>query len=213
MGGAGEVITAARSLYRGESSDNVLGVMGADFPLRHFYRSDGISVEYFVYYNFFYASDEIPQIFAAVLPKRLYKTHTPCIHYRPRDKTHRFYHGLIKRSRQTPSLLTLSPFPFFSSLAFTTSFLPPVLISIFSISWAMFAVTISFCNQDFMGCNVFDIRSGHIYFQGQYSLYFFPFVCSVFLVIFFALVVFVFNAFLLSIFLQPPPGCQSYKGV
>ena len=34
MGGAGEVITAARSLYRGESSDNVLGVMGADFPLR-----------------------------------------------------------------------------------------------------------------------------------------------------------------------------------
>ena len=40
MGGAGEVITAA--------SDNVLGVMGADFPLRHFYRSDGINVEYFV---------------------------------------------------------------------------------------------------------------------------------------------------------------------
>ena len=38
MGGAGEVITAARSLYHGESSDNVLGVMGADFPLRHFYR-------------------------------------------------------------------------------------------------------------------------------------------------------------------------------
>ena len=38
MGGAGEVITAARSLYRGESNDNVLGVMGADFPLRHFYR-------------------------------------------------------------------------------------------------------------------------------------------------------------------------------
>ena len=38
MGGAGEVITAARSLYHGESSDNVLGVMGADFPLRHFHR-------------------------------------------------------------------------------------------------------------------------------------------------------------------------------
>ena len=38
MGGAGEVITAARSLYGGESNDNVLGVMGADFPLRHFYR-------------------------------------------------------------------------------------------------------------------------------------------------------------------------------
>ena len=85
MGGVGEVITAARSLYRGESSDNVLGVMGADFPLRHFYRSGGISVEYFfknfdMYYNFF-VSDQISQIFAAVLPKRLYKTHTPCIHY------------------------------------------------------------------------------------------------------------------------------------
>lgn len=38
MGGAGEVITMARSIYRGESSDNVLGVVGADFPLRYFYR-------------------------------------------------------------------------------------------------------------------------------------------------------------------------------
>jgi len=38
------VITAARALYRGESSrihqtsDEVLGVMGADFPLTYFYR-------------------------------------------------------------------------------------------------------------------------------------------------------------------------------
>ena len=31
----------------------------------------------------------------------------------PRDKTHRSHHGLIKRARQTPSLLTLSPFPLF----------------------------------------------------------------------------------------------------
>ena len=42
--GAGVVITAARALYHGESShihqayDEVLGVMGADFPLRYFYR-------------------------------------------------------------------------------------------------------------------------------------------------------------------------------
>ncbi len=38
------VITAARALHRGESSqihqanDEVLGVMGADFPLRYFHR-------------------------------------------------------------------------------------------------------------------------------------------------------------------------------
>ena len=43
-GGAGEVITAARALFHGESShvhrayDEALGVMGADFPLRYFYR-------------------------------------------------------------------------------------------------------------------------------------------------------------------------------
>ena len=42
--GAGVVITAARTLYRGESSrihhtnDEVLGVMGADFLLAYFYR-------------------------------------------------------------------------------------------------------------------------------------------------------------------------------
>ncbi|KAL9960900.1 hypothetical protein ACROYT_G034408 [Oculina patagonica] len=44
ISGAGVVITAARALHRGESSqihqtnDEVLGVMGADFPLRYFYR-------------------------------------------------------------------------------------------------------------------------------------------------------------------------------
>ena len=66
-------------------------------------------------------------LFTAVLPKRLYKTHTRCIHYHLRDKTRRSHHGLIKRVRQIPSLLTLSPFP----LAFVASFLPPVFISIF----------------------------------------------------------------------------------
>ena len=42
----------------------------------------------------------------------------------------------------------------------------------------MHVVSISFCNLGFVGCHVFDIRSGHIHFHGQYSLYFFPFVCS-----------------------------------
>ena len=70
----------------------------------------------------------------------------------------------------------------------------------------MLAVRISFCNLGFIGYHEFDIRSGHIHFRGQYSLYFFPFVCSIFLVVFFALVVFVFNAFLVIIFLHPLPG-------
>ena len=132
-----------------------------------------------------------------------------------RYKTHRSHHGLIKRASQTPSLLTLSPFPLFlhdhwrSPLPFCLLFL----FLSFSISWAMLAVTISFCNLDFIGCHVFDVRSGHIYFQGQYSLHFFPFVCNIFLVLFFALVVFLSNPFLVILFLQPLLGFQSYKGV
>ena len=55
----------------------------------------------------------VKKLFTAVLPKRVYKTHTPCIHYHLRDKSHRSHHGFIKRARQTPSLLTLSPFPLF----------------------------------------------------------------------------------------------------
>ena len=118
------------------------------------------------------------------------------------------HRGLImasfKRARQTPSLLTLSPFPLFSSLAFSASFLLPDLFPSSSISWAMLAVSISFFNLDFIGCHVFDswfdIWSGHIYFQGQYFLYFSPFVWSILLVMFIALVVFVFNSFLVIIF-------------
>ena len=119
-----------------------------------------------------------------------------------RQKRHTsLYHGFIKRARQTPSLLTLSPFPSrFSSLAFSASFLLSDLFPSSSISWAMLAVSISFFNLDLIGCHVFnswfDIRSGHIYFQGQYFLYFSPFVWSIFLVMFIALVVFVFNSFL-----------------
>ena len=124
-------------------------------------------------------------LFTAVLPKRLYKTPTPYIHYHLQDKTHRSHHGLIKRARQTPSLLTLSPFPLFlhwrSPLPFCLLFLFPSS----SISWATLAVSILFCNLDFIGCHVFDIRSGHIYFQGQYSAWvfsaLFPFCLQCFL--------------------------------
>ena len=38
VGGSGEVITMARTLYRQESPENVLGVVGADFTLRYFYK-------------------------------------------------------------------------------------------------------------------------------------------------------------------------------
>ena len=38
VGGAGEVITLARTLYRQESTENVLGVVGADFTLRYFHK-------------------------------------------------------------------------------------------------------------------------------------------------------------------------------
>ena len=97
-------------------------------------------------------------LFTAVLAKRLYKTHTPCIHYHLRDNTLRSHHGLIINV-----LVKL--------LAFTASFLPPVFISIFSVFWAMFVVSISFCNLGFIGCHVFDIRSGHIHFQGLFAVF------------------------------------------
>ena len=68
----------------------------------------------------------------------------------------------------------------------------------------MLAVNISFCNLDFISCHVFDIRSGHLHFQGQNFLYLFLFVRSIFLLILFALVVFVFSAFLVIIFAAAP---------
>ena len=34
-------------------------------------------------------AEVILRLFTAVLPKRLYETHTPCIHYHLRDNTHR----------------------------------------------------------------------------------------------------------------------------
>ena len=75
------------------------------------------------------------------------KTHTPCIHYHLRDKTHRSHHGLIKRGRQNPSLLILSPFPLFlhwhSPLPFCLLFL--------CTSSQFLGLSISFCNRGFIG--------------------------------------------------------------
>ena len=68
--------------------------------------------------------------------------------------------------------LPSSPFPLVSSLAFTASFPPPVFISIFSISWAMLAVSISFCNLDFIGCHVIDIRIFKVSILCTFSLLF-----------------------------------------
>ena len=73
---------------------------------------------------------------------------------------------LLKLPPPHPFAFPLSPI---SLLAFASSFLPPVFISI-----------LSFCNLDLISCHVFDIRSGHLHFQGQNFLYFFPFVCSIF---------------------------------
>ena len=92
-----------------------------------------------------------PSLFTAVLLKRLY--------YYIRHIHHAFmiifktsHTGLIMASfniQTPPSLLTLSPFPLFlhwlSPLPFCLLFLFPAS----SISWAMLAVSISFCNLDF----------------------------------------------------------------
>ena len=136
--------------------------------------------------------DLLELLFTAVLPKRLYKTHTPGIHYHLRDKTHTSYHGLIKRARQTPSLHALSPFPMFlhwrSPLPFCLSFFP-------FLGYARGSYLILQPRFYRLPRVRHSIRS-HT-FSGQYFLFFFPFVCSIFLVVFFALVVFTFNAFLI----------------
>ena len=78
-------------------------------------------------------------------------------------------------------LLPSSPFPLFLHRRSPVPFCLLFLFPFSSISWAMLAVSISFCNLDFVGCHVFDIRSGHIYFQRQYFLYFIPFCFKYFL--------------------------------
>ena len=157
-----------------------------------------------------------------VLPKRLYiLLH---IHHAFMIIFETSHTGLIMASlnvlgKLLPSSRTLSPFPLFPSLAFTASFLRPVFISSF-LNFLGYARGKYLVLQPrfYIGCHVFDswfnIRSGHMYFQGQYFLYFSPFVCSIFLAIFIALVVFVFNSFLqFIIFLQPLPRFQSYKRI
>ena len=77
-------------------------------------------------------------------------------------------------------------FPVVFSLAFAASFLPPVFISIL-LNFSSYArgKCVLFCNLHFIGCHVFDIRSGHIYFQDQYSAWvfsaLFPFCLQCFL--------------------------------
>ena len=134
--------------------------------------------------------------FTAVLPKRLYKTHTPCIHYHLRDKTHRSHHGLVLVKILPFSAFRLSPCFFIGVHRFLSAscFHSPLL--------------------NLLGCArgkylIVQPRFYWLHFQGQYAVYFFPFVCSIFLVVFFALVVFVCDALLVIIFLHPLPGFQS----
>ena len=162
----------------------------------------------------------VKKLFTAVLPKRVYKTHTPCIHYHLRDKSHRSHHGFIKRARQTPSLLTLSPFPLFSSLAFSASFLLSDLFPSSSISWAMLAVSISFFNLDLI-LRLPRIRQlvrhsvwSHIFSRSVFSVLF-PFCLKYFTsyVDCFGCICFQFFPCYYFQFLQPLPGFQSYVGV
>ena len=136
--------------------------------------------------------DLLELLFTAVLPKRLYKTHTQAfiiiLETRHTSLIMASLNVLVKLLPSSPFRLSLC---FFIGVhRFLSAFLS-------FLSWARLALSISFCNLGFIGCHVFDIRSGHIHFQGQYSQYFFSFVCSIFLVVFFAFVVFAFNAFVI----------------
>ena len=94
-----------------------------------------------------------PRLFTAVLPKRLYiLLH---IHHAFMIIFETSHTGLIMASlnvlgKLLPSSRTLSPFPLFlhwrSPLPFCVLFLFPAS----SISWATLAVSISFCNLDFI---------------------------------------------------------------
>ena len=150
-------------------------------------------------------------LFTEDSPKRLYKTLTPCIHYYFRDNTHRSHHGFIKRARQTPSLLTISPFSLFlhwrSPLPFCLLFLFPS----FSISWAMLAVSISFSNVDFIGCHVFDIRSGDIFARSVFSVLF-SFCWQYFLSFILCFGCICFQCFPCYYFSAAAPGISVLKG-
>ena len=140
-----------------------------------------------------------------------YMTLTPCIHYYFRDNTHRSHHGFIKRVRQTPSLLIISPFSLFlhwrSPLPFCLLFLFPS----FSISWAMLAVSISFSNVDFIGCHVFDIRSGDIFARSVFSVLF-PFCWQYFLSFILSFGCICFQCFPGYYFSAAAPGISVLKG-
>ena len=120
-------------------------------------------------------------LFTTVLPKRLYKTPTPYIHYHLQDKTHRSHHGLIKRARQNSFPPHPFAFPVVSSLAFAASFRPPVFISILLnfLSYARDKYLV--LQPRFYRLPRVRHSVCHIYFQGQYSLHFFPFFLQNFL--------------------------------
>ena len=98
-----------------------------------------------------------PRLFTAVLSKRLY-CYIRHIHHAFIIKSHRSYHGFIKRACQTPSLLTHPfAFPLVSSLAFAASFLPPVFIISF-LNFLGYARGKYLVLQPrfYVGCHVFD---------------------------------------------------------
>ena len=96
------------------------------------------------------------------------------------SQTYRSQHGLVKRARQTPSPLTLSPFPLLlywrSTLLFCFLFLFPSS----SISWAMLSVSISLCNLDFGLPRVLHSIRSHIFSRSVFSVLF-PFYLQYFL--------------------------------
>ena len=80
----------------------------------------------------------------------------------------------------------------------------------------MLAVSILFCNLDFIGCHVFDIRSGHIYFQGQYSAWvfsaLFPFCLQCFLSFILCFGCISFQSFPCYSFSAAAPGISVLQG-
>ena len=80
----------------------------------------------------------------------------------------------------------------------------------------MLAVSTLFCNLDFIGCHVFDIRSGHIYFQGQYSAWvfsaLFPFCLQCFLSFILCFGCISFQSFPCYSFSAAAPGISVLQG-
>ena len=110
--------------------------------------------------------------------------------------------------------LTLSPFPF-PLFLYWRSPLPFCLLFLFpssSISWAMLAVNISFCNLDFISCHVFTFGPVTYIFKVRIFCTF-SFLFAVFFYLYYLLWLCLFSVLSLLLFLQLLHGLQSYKGV